>query len=103
MRENTDQKNSVFGHFSRSNLYGVQNLIHLIWAEGNELSSLVSEISNMFILVSMIKDNASNLFITELIFKRPTIFFTGLWIFLSLSPILSLTISFVQYYQMSLE
>ena len=35
-----------------SNLHGVQNPFNLNWAEGNESSSLVSEISNMSILVS---------------------------------------------------
>ena len=35
-----------------SNLYGVQNPFNLNRAEGNESSSLVSEISNMSILVS---------------------------------------------------
>ena len=49
-----------------SNLYGVQNPFNLNWAEENESSSLVSEISNMSILVSMMKDNASNLFLIEL-------------------------------------
>ena len=48
-----------------SNLYGVQNPFNLNWAEENESSSLVSEISNMSILVSMMKDNASDLFLNE--------------------------------------
>ena len=52
-----------------SNLYGVQNSFNLNLAEENELSGLVSEISNMSILVSTMKDNASNLFLIELIFK----------------------------------
>ena len=38
-----------------SNLYAVQNPFHLNWAEENESPSLVSEISNMSILVSMMK------------------------------------------------
>ena len=42
---------------------GCQNPFNLNWAEGNESSSLVSEISNMSILVSMMKDNASDLFL----------------------------------------
>ena len=41
----------------------VQNPFNLGRAEGNETSSLAFEISNMFILVSMMKDNASNLFL----------------------------------------
>ena len=57
-----------------SNLYGVQNPFNLNWTEENESSSLVPEISNMSILVSMMKDNASNLFLIELIFKWPTNF-----------------------------
>ena len=52
-----------------SNLDGVQNPFHLNWAEENESFSLVPEISNMSILVSMMKDNASSLFPIELIFK----------------------------------
>ena len=57
-----------------SNLYGVQNPFNLKWGEENESSfSLVSEINNMSILVSMMKDNAPNLFLIELIFKWPTI------------------------------
>ena len=70
-----------------SNLYRVQNLFNLNWAEENESSSLVSEINNTSILVSMIKDNASNLFLIELIFKWPTIMFSEHWVFISLSPI----------------
>ena len=57
----------------RSNLYGGQNPFNLNWVEENESSSLVSEISNMSILVSVMKDNTSNLLIIELIFK----FFRG--------------------------
>ena len=53
-----------------SNLYGVQNPFNLNWAEENESSSLVSEISNMSILVSMMKDNASNLFLIKLMAKN---------------------------------
>ena len=45
------------------NLYGVQNPFNLNWAEENESSSLVSVISNRSILASMMKDNASNLFL----------------------------------------
>ena len=41
-----------------SNLYGVQNSF-----KENESSRLVSDISNMSISVSMMKDNASNLFL----------------------------------------
>ena len=52
-----------------SNPYGVQNPFNLNWAEENESFSLVPEISNMSILVSMMKDNASSLFPIELIFK----------------------------------
>ena len=48
----------------------MQNPFNLNWAEENELSSFVSEISNMSILVSMMKDKASNLFPTELINNR---------------------------------
>ena len=76
-----------------SDLYGVQNPFNLNWAEENESSSLVSEISNMSILVSMMKDNASNLFLIELIFKWPTIIFSGHWIFISLRPIFASRIS----------
>ena len=76
-----------------ANLYGMQNPFNLNWAEENESSSLVSEISNMSILVSMMKDNASNLFLIELIFKWPTIIFSGHWIFISLSPIFASRIS----------
>ena len=36
----------------------------------------------------MMKDDASNLFFTELIFIWPTVIFFGHWIFISLSPIL---------------
>ena len=60
-----------------SNLYGVQNPFNLNCDEENELSSLVFEISNMSILVSMMKDNASDLFRIELIFKWPIIIFLG--------------------------
>ena len=52
-----------------SNLYRVQNPFNLNWDEENESSSLVSEISNMSILVSMMEDNASDLFRIELIFN----------------------------------
>ena len=58
-----------------SNLYWVQNPFNLNWDEENESSSLVSEISNMSILVSMMEDNASHLFRIELIFKWPIIIF----------------------------
>ena len=44
-----------------SNLYGVQNPFNLNRAEENKSSSLVSEISNMSILVLMMKDNACSL------------------------------------------
>ena len=60
-----------------SNLYDVQNPFNLNWAEENESSSLVSEISNMSILVSMMKDNASNLFLIEFILKCQQLFFLG--------------------------
>ena len=50
------------------NLHGVQNPLNLSWDERNESSSLDSEISNTSILVSMMKDNASNLFLIESIF-----------------------------------
>ena len=78
----------------------MQNPFNLNWSEGNESSSLVSEISNMSILVhshkilmtvisimlaSIMKDNTSNLFLIELIFKWPTIIFSGHWIFISLT------------------
>ena len=39
-----------------SNLYGVQNPFNLNWAEENESSSLISEISNMSVLVSKMKE-----------------------------------------------
>ena len=42
-----------------SNLYGMQNLFNPNWAQENESSNLVSEISNMSILVSIMKDTAS--------------------------------------------
>ena len=71
----------------------MQNPFNLNLAEENESSSLVSEISNMFILVALMKDNASNLFPIELIFKWPAIIFSGFWIFLSLSPIFASTTS----------
>ena len=48
-------------------------ILNLNWAEENKSSSLVSEIRNMSILVSMMEDNASNLFLIELIFKWLTI------------------------------
>ena len=76
-----------------SNLYGVQNPFNLNWDEENESSSLVSEISNMSVLVSMMKDNASNLFLIKLIFKWPTIIFSGHWVFIFLSPIFASRIS----------
>ena len=60
-----------------SNPCGVQNTFNLNWAEENESSGLVSEISNMSILASMMKDNGSNLLLIKVIFKRPTIFFLG--------------------------
>ena len=41
-----------------SNLYGLQNPFNLNWAEETESSSLVSEISNTPILVTMMKDKA---------------------------------------------
>ena len=53
-----------------SNLYGLQNPFNLNWDEENESSSLVSEISNMSILVSMMKDDASNLFLIKLMAKN---------------------------------
>ena len=60
-------KNIIEGHpilSSYLNVYGVQNPFNLKWAEENESSfSLVSEINNMSILVSMMKDNAPNLFL----------------------------------------
>ena len=76
-----------------SNLYGVQNPFNLNWAERNESLSLVSEISNMSIFVSVMKDNASNLFLIELIFKWPIIIISGHWIFISLGPIFASRIS----------
>ena len=76
-----------------SNLYGVQNSFNLNWNKETESSSLVPEISNMSIIVSMMKDTASNLFLIELIFKWPTIIFSGHWIFISLSPIFASRIS----------
>ena len=60
-----------------SNLYGVQNPFNRNWAKENESSNLVSKISNMSILVSMMKDNAFNLFLIKFIFKWPTIIFQG--------------------------
>ena len=56
-----------------SNLYGVQNPFNVSLAEENESSSLVYEISNMSILVSMMEDNTSNLFLFELTFPWPTL------------------------------
>ena len=53
---------------------------------------MVSEINHMSLLVSMIKTNASNLLFTELIFKWPTIIFSGNWIFISISQIFESTI-----------
>ena len=47
----------------------MKNPFNLNYAGRNDSSSLVSEISNMSILVSMTKDNESNLFLIELIFK----------------------------------
>ena len=70
-----------------SNLYEVQNSFNVSWDEGNESSSLLSEISNMSILVLMMKDNASDLFLIVLIFELPTVIFYGHWIFISLSLI----------------
>ena len=52
-----------------SNLCGMKNPFDLNYAGRNDSSSLVSEIRNMSILVSMTKDNESNLFLIELIFK----------------------------------
>ena len=63
-----------------SYLYVVKNPYNLNWAEWNESSSLVSQTSNMSILVSIMKDNASNLVVIELIFKWQTIIFSGHWI-----------------------
>ena len=60
-----------------SNLYGVQNPFNLNWAEENESSSLVSEISNISILVSMMKDNPSDLFLIELILNGQQLFVQG--------------------------
>ena len=76
-----------------SNLYGVQNPFNLNWAKEIKWSSLVSEISNISILVSIMKDNASNLFLKESIFKWPTIIFSGQWIFISQSRIVGSRIS----------
>ena len=70
-----------------SNLYGVQNPMNLNWAEENESSSLVSEVINMSILVSMIRE------MHHWIFKWPTILFSGHWIFISLGPIFTSRIS----------
>ena len=67
----------------------MQNPFDLNLAEENESFSLVFEISNICMLVSMVKVNAFNLFLIELIFKWPTIIFSGHWIFISLSPILA--------------
>ena len=41
----------------------------------------------------MIKDNASDLFLIELIFKWPINIFSGQWIFVSISPIFASRIS----------
>ena len=41
----------------------------------------------MSILVLMMKDNASDLFLIVLIFELPTVIFYGHWIFISLSLI----------------
>ena len=80
------------------NLYGAQNPFNLDWAEENESSSLVFEISNMSILVSAMNETASNLFFIELMFKWPTIIFLGHWIFIFLSTILHQEYRCVQYY-----
>ena len=42
-----------------TNLYGVQNPFNRNWSEGNEVPSLVSEISTMSILISIMKDNTA--------------------------------------------
>ena len=76
-----------------SKLYVAQNPFNRNWAEGNESSSFVSEISIMSILVSVMKDDASNLFLIELLFKWPTSIFSRYWIFISLSPIFASRIS----------
>ena len=83
-----------------SNLHGVQNLFNRNRAEGSESSSVVSEISNISILISMIKDNTSNLFLIELIFNRQTTAFSGHGIFISLSIIWHQEYSCVKYYRM---
>ena len=64
-----------------SYLDGVQKPFNLNWAEGNGSSSLVSQISNMSILESVMKDNVSNLSLIELIIKWSTIIFSGHMIF----------------------
>ena len=83
-----------------SNLHGVQNLFNRNRAEGSESTSVVSEISNISILISMIKDNTSNLFLIELIFNRQTTAFSGHGIFISLSTIWHQEYSCVKYYRM---
>ena len=88
LHENIIKSHSLLSSYL---ICGVQNPFNLNWAEENESSSLVSEISNMSILVSMMKDNASDLFLNE--FKWPTVIFSGHWIFISLSPIFASTIS----------
>ena len=51
----------------------------------NESSSLVSEIKNMSMLLSMMNFSASNLFWIELIFRWPKINLSDNWAFISLS------------------
>ena len=63
LHENVIKSHSLLSSYL---ICGVQNPFNLNWAEENESSSLVSEISNMSILVSVMKDNASNLFLIEL-------------------------------------
>lgn len=60
----------------QSNLFGMQNSFNLICPEKKESSSLVSKMSNMS--VWKMKDDASNLFLTELVFKWQTIIFSEL-------------------------
>ena len=62
----------------------------LNWPDGNESSSLVSEMSGMATLFSIINERESDLFLIELIFKWAIIKFFGNWIFIFLSPIFAL-------------
>ena len=61
----------------------------LSWAVRNESSSFVSEIIRISTLFLTIRNNASNLFRIEFIFKWPIINLSGLLDFISWSPTLA--------------